>query len=206
MSLNIPDHCGLRLIYDQIPNGLALLVCPALELQPVAVGHKSAAPLTILYHLAVAGSHTDCGFLTFAGSLPEANVVQELVHVVIKPLFSLPRAPDLDALLHEPLHHEGRFIIPPTETVEHKNEQHIELVLCCSFLDFHDRVPVCGADLVPGDTLLRYLIDDLPVRMRFCVLPAGQSLHWDVIVIHLTNRRHPVKANDFFHSFSSPCP
>ena len=52
-------------------------------------------------------------------------------------------------------------------------------------------------------TLLRYLIDDLPVRMRFCVLPAGQSLHWDVIVIHLTNRRHPVKANDFFHSFSS---
>ena len=28
-------------------------------------------------------------------------------------------------------------------------------------------------------SLLRYLIDDLPVRMRFCVLPAGQSLHWD---------------------------
>ena len=144
---------------------MSYLIRPALELQPVAVGHKSAAPLTILYHLAVAGSHTDCGFLTFAGSLPEANVVQELVHVVIKPLFSLPRAPDLDALLHEPLHHEGRFIIPPAKTVEHKNEQHIELVLCCSFLDFHDCVPVCGADFVPGDTLLRYLIDDLPVRM-----------------------------------------
>ena len=111
-------HSSSVNIYNQIPNGLALLVCPALEFQPVAVGHKSAAPLTILYHLAVAGPHTDCGFLTFAGSLPEADVVQELVYMVVNPLFSLPCAPDLYALLQEPLHHEWGFIIPPSKTVD----------------------------------------------------------------------------------------
>ena len=145
------------------------------------------------------GANADRSLLTFAGSLPEADVVQELVHVGVEPLLTLAGRPDLDTLLHEPLHHEGRLVLPASQPVEHENEQHIELMLCCSLLDFHDSVSLIRADLIPGHSLLRDLVHDLPVRMGGCVLPAGQLLHRDVIVVDLPDGGDAVKANYSFH-------
>ena len=145
----------------------------------------------------------DRGLLAFAGSLPEADIVQQFVNVRIEPLFSLAGGPDLNALLHEPLYYERRFILPAAQTVEHKNEQHIELMLCCSSFDFHDGVPGIGADLVAGDAFFRDLLDNLPVRVGGRVLPARQPLHRDVIVIDLADCRYTVKAYHFFHRLTS---
>ena len=71
----------------------------------------------------------------------------------VEPLFTLFGAPDLDALLHEPLNYEGRFILTAAQPVKHKNEQHIELMLCCSSLDFNDSVSCVCADLVARHSL-----------------------------------------------------
>ncbi len=77
------DHLGFILIDHQIPDRLVLLVGSAQELQPITIGQAAAAPLSIHDHLLVPGADTDRGFLTFAGSLPEADVVQEFIHVRI---------------------------------------------------------------------------------------------------------------------------
>ena len=123
-------------------------------------------------------------------------IVQQLVHMVIKALFTLPGAPDLNALLDKPLNHERRLVIPATQPVEHENEQNIELVGNSSFLDLHDGVPGVGTDLVSADTLFGNLVHDLPVGMLLYVFPAGFLLHRYVIVIHLSDRGNTVKAND----------
>ena len=196
-------YCRFILVDHQILDRLVLFVHPAQVFQPVAIGHQPATELAFLHHLGVLCADADRGLFTFAGSLPEADVVQQFVNVRIEPLFSLAGRPNLDALLHEPLYYERRFILPAAQPVEHKNEQHIELMLCCSFLDFHDGVPGVGTDLVPGDAFFRDFIDDLPFRVGGCVLPARQPLHRDVIVIDLPDRRHTVKAYHFFHRLTS---
>ena len=52
-------------------------------------------------------------------------IILQLVHIVVEPLFTLAGRSNLDALLHEPLHHEERLIITPAQTIEHENQQGI---------------------------------------------------------------------------------
>ena len=196
-------HRRFFLVDYQILDRLVLFVHPAQVFQPVTVSHQPTAKLAFLHHLRVLGADADRGLLAFTGSLPEANVVQKFIDMCVKALFSLAGGPDLNALLHEPLYYERRFILPAAQTVEHKNEQHIELMLCCSSFDFHDGVPGIGADLVAGDAFFRDLLDNLPVRVGGRVLPARQPLHRDVIVIDLADCRYTVKAYHFFHRLTS---
>ena len=58
----------------------------------------SSPVLTLLHHLGMLGFHTDGSLFAFTRCLPETDVVQELVDVVIEALFTFTGAPDLYAL------------------------------------------------------------------------------------------------------------
>ena len=73
-------------------------------LQLVAKWNVSTPILAILHHLYVLGLYTDGSLFAFARSLPESDIVQQLVHMVIEALFTFLGAPDLNALLHKPLY------------------------------------------------------------------------------------------------------
>ena len=164
----------------------------------------SSPVLTLLHHLGMLGFHTDGSLFAFTRCLPETDVVQELVDVVIEALFTFTGAPDLYALLNKPLHHKGCFIIPPANTVEHENQQHIELVHDGPLLNLHNGIAVIGADLVTRDAFFGNLINDLPVRVGRRIFAAGQLLHGDVIMIHLADGRNTVEAYDSLHLFHLP--
>ncbi len=85
--------------------------------------------------------------------------------MAVEALFTLPGAPDLNALLDKPLNHEGSLVIPAAQPVEHENEQNIKLVGDSPLLDLHDSIPGVGADLVPADALFGDLVHDFPVGM-----------------------------------------
>ena len=90
--------------------------------QLVAVRNMASPVLTFLHHLGMLGFHTDGSLFAFTRCLPETDVVQELVDVVIEALFTFTGAPNLNALLNKPLHNKGCFIIPPANAVEHENQ------------------------------------------------------------------------------------
>ncbi len=141
------------------------------------------------------GFYTYGCFFAFARCLPETDVVQQFVDMVVKPLLAFPCAPYFDSLLGEPLYHKWRFIVTPADAVKHENQQDIELMQNGALFDFNDGVAGVGADLLAGDTLFGNLINDLPVRVGRGVLAAGQFLHGNVIVIHLAEGGNTVQTN-----------
>ena len=100
------DDFGFRIIYDLM---LPLVQDVAL-FQAVAVGSLSAPEASFFNHLPQRSLGTDRGFLTFAISLPEPDVVGQAIRVGFKPLFALLNTPNPDALADEPFYHEGCFI------------------------------------------------------------------------------------------------
>ena len=79
-------------------------------------------------HLTEACLGAHGGFDAFAVRLPEADIVEQLVNVVVKPLFALLGAPNFDAVLDEPFHNERRFVCDSADTVEHEHQQDIEFL------------------------------------------------------------------------------
>ena len=185
--VDLPDHCSLRFIDDQIPDGLVLFVGSAQVLQPVTVGQVPAAPLAFLHHLGMLCADSDGCFFAFSGSLPETNVVQQFIHMIVKALFTLPGTPDFNALLHKPLNYERGLIIPAAQSIEHEDQEDIELMPHCPFFDLHDSISGIRTDLVSGNAFFRNFIDNLPIRVSRCIFPAGKLLHGNVIVIHLSD-------------------
>ena len=126
--------------------------------------------------------------------------------MIVKSLFALYCAPDFNAILYKPLYHKGRFIIPPSETVKHINQQDFKFPLHSLALDFLDGVPfLCGL-LKPGDFLFVKLLFDAPVGVAGDKLPAVLLLHRNVVLFNLPHGRHSIKAiNTFcvFHTYTS---
>ena len=122
------DNLGFIFIDHQIPYRLILFVGTALMLQFITIRKVPAPVLAFLYHLTMLGLNADRSLFTFAGCLPEADVVQQFVHMVIKPLLTFAGTPHLDALLNKPLNHERRFIVASAQAVKHENQQDIELM------------------------------------------------------------------------------
>ena len=69
----------------------------------------------------------------------------------VEPLLSLVHAPDLDALLREPFHDKGRFIITATETVKHEHQQNVKLAFHRSLLNFLEFVTLFGRFFEAGN-------------------------------------------------------
>ena len=196
---NLPDDDRLILVYDQVSNRLIFLIGAALVHQLVPVRQVTSPVLAVLDHLQVLGAHTDGGFFAFAGCLPEPDVVEQLVHVGVEALLPLAGAPDLDALLNKPLHNERRLILTPAQAVEHENQQDVEFALDGFLLDLHNGIAVACRNFVARDAFFRDFLNDLPVRMCGGVVPAGDTLHGDVVVIHLTNGGNTVEAYHSLH-------
>ena len=130
--------------------------------------------------------------------MPVAYVVQQFINVIIETLLSLHRAPNLDAVLHEPLHHKGSFIVLSAQAVKHEYQQNIKLALQGHPLYLLYCVPFLGRDLEAGNTFLGKLLDDLPSRLTLDKLTAKLLLHGNVVFFYLSHRGNTVKT---YHSF-----
>lgn len=112
---------------------LALVVCAA-GYQVIAVRGGTTTEAAFLHHLPEGGLGTHGGFLTLTVCLPEADVVGEAVNMRINPLFTFVDAPNLNAVVDEPLDYERRFFSSSANTVEHEHQQDIEFALFSIFL------------------------------------------------------------------------
>ena len=106
----------------------------------------------------------------------------------IKPLLSFLGAPHLNAVFDKPLHNKRRFILSAPQSVKHKYQQNIKLVLQSVPLNFLYGIPVLGRDLKPGNALFRKLPDNFPSGMLPNKLPARFLLHGNVIFFDLSKR------------------
>lgn len=122
---DFPDNLGLIFIDHQIPHRLILFVGAALMLQLVTIWEVSSPVLAFLHHLTVLGLNMDGRLFAFAGCLPEADVVQQFVYMIIEPLLAFPGTPDLDALLDKPLNHEGCFMGDSLRKAQSKKKRRI---------------------------------------------------------------------------------
>ena len=98
---------------------------------------------------------------------------------------------DLDALLREPFHDKGRFVITATETVKHEHQQNVKLAFHCSLLYLLEFITVFGRLLKAGNAFLGKFLDDLPA-LTFCKVAAGFFLHGDVVFLDLSFGRNTV--------------
>ena len=125
------------------------------------------------------------GFFTFTGRLPEPDVVEQLVHMVVKSLFALFDAPDLDAVFHKPLNDERCFIITAADAVKHEYEQNIKLLCERFLLDLNQRVAILSLRFVTRNALFGNFVHQFPIRMLSDKLPACDALHGNIVMVNL---------------------
>ena len=112
----LPDNGCLVFIYHKVSHRLVLFVGSPLKLQAIAIRDEATTILSFLNHLGVLSAHADGGFLAFPGSLPEADIIQQLVNMGVESLLTFPGAPYFNTLLDKPLDDEGRFVCPGDQT------------------------------------------------------------------------------------------
>ena len=153
--------------------------------------------MSFLHHLTEAGAGADRGLFTLAVSLPKADIVEQLVNMVIKTLFALLCAPNLNTVLNEPLDNERRFVGDTSDSVKHKYKQDIELALAGKLFDRLNFVTIFGTDLMTGYAVLLFFVNDRPAHLiRKAV--TGFALHWDIrfvvgVIVYLFVRRYAVQ-------------
>ncbi len=110
----------------------------------------------------------------------------------IEPLLALMHAPNLNAVPYEPLHDKWRLVILSAQPIEHEYEKYIEFVSNRHLLKLNDGISILGRLLEARDTLLIELLDDIPIVLLRCEIPATGLLHRDVILLHLSDGGYPV--------------
>ena len=68
----------------------------------VAERDRTAHVVSILYNLFHPSFDADGSFLRFTGRLPESDAVEQIVHITVKPLLTLHRAPHRYPLFYKP--------------------------------------------------------------------------------------------------------
>ena len=181
---------------------MILFIEAPLLFQAVSIGNDPAAEPPLLHNLRQTGLCSGGGFEALAGCLPVADVVHQLVHMGVKPLLSFVHAPDLDALLGEPLHNKGRFIITAAEAGKHEHQQDVKLPFLGVLADLLNGIAVSGSHLETGDTLFRKFFDDRP-SLALRKFTAVLFLHRDIIFFYLSFGRDSIEAVYsfvFFHN------
>lgn len=165
--------------------------------QLIAIGRVTATKSALHNDLPQTGLGTNGGLDAFAGRLPVTDVVQQLVHMVIKPLLAFLGAPNLDAVVDEPFHNERCFVIAPAKAVKHENKKDVKGVQCRLALDFLYGVALLGGDLEAGHAFLGKLSNNVPTHL--CgELMASLLLHGDVILFDLLQRGNAIQAANSF--------
>ena len=108
------------LVAHQVFYRLTLFIHAAHVYRVKAKGNQAAPVFARHDHLLLARSYSDRGLFGFAGRLPESDVIEQLVNVVVEPLLALFHAPYPDSVGGEPLNHERRFIIAAAQAVKHE--------------------------------------------------------------------------------------
>ena len=188
---NQPDDFSFRFINHKVADLLVFLVYPAKADTLVAKSHGAARVVTFPGELFQPCPGTDGGFQALTGCLPVADVVHQLVHMGVEPLLSLVHAPDLNALLREPLHDKGRFIVTATKTVKHEHQQNVKLAFHCGLLYLLEFITVFGRFFEARNAFFGKFLDDLPA-LTFCKVATGFFLHGDVILFDLSFGRNTV--------------
>lgn len=116
--------------------------------------------------------------------------------MIVKPLFTLLGAPDPDAVLDEPFHHERRLVRNAPDPVKHEYQQDVKLALFGTFLDDLELITVFRPHLVAGHTVLLLLMNNRPAHF-FTKAVAFLALHGNVglalfVVVHLLVGGHPI--------------
>ena len=186
------DDFRILRLYNKIPHILIFLVHPACFLQPVAKRCAPAGVKPLLSQLFQPGLDAQGSFNALSRSLPIADVIQQLIHVIVKPLLALHGAPYFNILLDKPFHHKGRFIVLAAQPVEHKHQQNIKFALQGHLLYLLNRVPVPGGDLKPGNAFFRKFLGNLPAGVLPAKSPARLLLHGNIVFVNLSYGRHPI--------------
>ena len=108
--------------------------------------------MPVLYHLAETCTGSDRGFHTFAVCLPETDIVQQLINVVVKSLFTFLSAPYLNTIFGEPFNDKRCFVGDSPNTVKHKDKQNIELLFTVISVSLTLSRP-CLTWWIPGKSL-----------------------------------------------------
>lgn len=165
--------------------------------QLIAIGRVTATKSSLHNDLPQTGLGTNRGLDAFAGRLPVTDVVQQLVHMVIKPLLAFLGAPNLDAVVDEPFHNERCFVIAPAKAVKHENKKDVKGVQCRLALNLLYGVALLGGDLEAGYAFLGKLSNNVPTHL--CgELMASLLLHGDVILFDLLQRGNAIQAANSF--------
>ena len=113
--------------------------------------------------------------------------------MIIHLLLPFHCAPHFDSVADEPLHHEGRLIISPSQTVEHEHQQDVKLPFLGVLADLLNGVAVSGSHLETRDTFFRKFFDDRP-SLTFRKFTAVLFLHRDIIFFYLSFGRDSIEA------------
>ena len=172
---------------------MVLFIEAPLLFQAVSIGNSATPEASFLHDLRQAGLRSHRGLETLSGCLPIADVVPQLVDVVIHLLLPFHCAPHFNAVADEPLHHERCFIIPPPQAVEHEHQQDVKLPLLGILADLLNGIAVSSSYLEARDTLFRKFFEDRP-PLALCKLTAALLLHGDIIFVYLSLGRNTVEA------------
>lgn len=174
-----------------------LLAHAPLLYQLIAIGRVTTTKSALHDDLSQSGLSTNGGLDTLTGCLPVTDVVQQLVHMVVKPLLAFLGTPDLNAVVDEPFHNEGCFVIAAAKAIKHENKEDVKGVQCGFTLNLLYSVALLCGDLEAGYAFLRKFTDDVPAHL--CgELMASLLLHGDVIFFDLLQRGNAVQAANSF--------
>lgn len=107
----------------------ALFVYTAIICQPITILYGAACKDSGFGHLPDAGLDAGGGLAGLAGRLPKPDVVEQVIHMIIKFLLALASTPDFYAMFDEPFHNKWCFVLAASKPVEHKDKENIELAL-----------------------------------------------------------------------------
>lgn len=178
------NHFRLILVDLQVQHCAVALIDAAFIYRAIAIRNCSAGVMPLLCELPQAGFRADRGFQTLAGGLPVADVVQKLIHMVIKSLLAFFGAPYLNAVIDEPFHNKRRFVITTTQPVKHENEKDIEGIQRRLALDLLYGIALLGRHFESGDAFFGKLPNNVPAHL--CgKLMTPLLLHGDVVFFDL---------------------
>ena len=200
-------HYGSFLFVDvQFVQFMLALVDTPTPYKVIAIRRISALEVTFFYKLAQTGAGTDGSLFAFSVRLPESDVVQQFVSVVVETLLTLLGTPYPDAVSYKPFYDKWRFICDASDAVKHEHQQNIKLALSGVFLDDLQLVTGFCADFVARHALFLFFMDDDPA-LCFSKLVTRLALHGNVcfvvrVEIHLLVSGHTVQAADTVFIFS----
>ena len=156
-----PNDFGFLLVDMQFVEFVLALVDAATFHKVITIRRTAALEVSFFHKLPQAGTGTDRSFFAFAVCLPEADIVQQFVSVVVESLLTLLGTPYPDAVSYKPFYDKWRFICDASDTVEHEHQQNIKFALSGVFLDDLQLVTGFCADFVARHAFFLFFMEIL---------------------------------------------